>query len=264
MSPRPRTIKLTLAYDGTAYIGWQRQAAGTSIQALVETALGEIEGGAVDVGGASRTDAGVHALAQAASARLTHPMEPPTLVRALNAKLPDDVRVLSAEEVHDDFHARFSASSKTYRYRVLTGGVASPFEHRFAWLVPGPLNDREMARAARALVGRHDFAAFQSSGATAQSTVRTILSADVCRAETSRWPGGEPAGNASVITVEVTADGFLRHMVRALTGTLVEVGAGRRRPESIAELLDSRDRQAAGPTAPAHGLFLVRVTYDSR
>jgi tRNA pseudouridine38-40 synthase len=258
---RLRTIKLTLAYDGTAYVGWQRQAAGVSIQALVEAALAEIEGAAVDVIGASRTDAGAHALGQIASLRLTHPMDTDTIVRALNAKLPDEVRVLAAAETDASFHARYDARSKTYRYRIATAAILSPFARRYVWHVPGELDDATIERAAHRLEGRHDFAAFQASGSAAATTIRTIQSVHVQRCMSASWPVANSLRDGSVLSLEVTGDGFLRHMVRTVVGTLVEIGAGRRPLSTIDELLTSRDRQLAGQTAPAQGLFLVCVTY---
>lgn len=256
-----RTIRLTLAYDGTDYVGWQRQAEGVSIQGLVEAALAEIEGVAVDVTGASRTDAGVHALGQIASARLAHPMGAAIMMRALNAKLPEAVRVLAVSEAEARFHARHDARSKTYRYRIATGAVLNPFGHRFVWHLPGELDDAAIECAAGQLQGRHDFAALQASGSAAVSTIRTIYSLQVRRCAWARWPTPDSLLDDSLLSIEVTGDGFLRHMVRTIVGTLVEIGAGRLAQSTIHQLLTSRDRQLAGPTAPAQGLFLVRVTY---
>lgn len=251
-------LKLTLAYDGTDYVGWQRQAAGRSIQGVLETALAEMEGASVTVVGSGRTDAGVHALAQMASVRMARDVEPPVLVRALNAKLPSDIRVLAAAEVGGAFHARYSARSKTYRYCVSNGGVAAPFAARYAWHVAAPLRLDAMRAAGEQLVGRHDFAAFQSTGSAVHTSVRTLSSLAVER-RPECGPAELAGGGATLITVEVEADGFLRHMVRAIVGTLVEVGCGRRPAGDIASILASGRRDRAGPTAPARGLFLVRV-----
>lgn len=251
----PRTIRLTLAYDGTAYVGWQRQPNGTSIQALVEQALEPIEGAPVAVVGSGRTDAGVHALGQVASVRLGHPLSTGALVRALNARLPEDVRVLDAAEAADDFSARFSATGKTYRYRILAQPLGDPFERRYAWHVPQPLDTAAMEAALAALPGERDFASFQAAGSSVASTVR-CLTAAALSLETR-----PPGRHVSVIACEFSATGFLRHMVRNLVGTLVEVGAGRRSVASVAAALEARDRSAAGITAPPHGLFLVRVDY---
>ena len=158
------TFKITIAYDGTDFVGWQRQAAGTSIQGLLEDALRELDQRDVRVIGAGRTDAGVHALGQAASFSLSRPMDDDAVVRALNARLPDAVRVLSAAGVPDSFHARFGAVRKTYRYRIWNADVISPFERHYAWHIAGRLDREAMAAAAKILEGRHDFAAFQAAG----------------------------------------------------------------------------------------------------
>jgi tRNA pseudouridine38-40 synthase len=265
------SFKITAAYDGTDYVGWQRQAAGTSIQGLMEDALRELDGQAVAVAGAGRTDAGVHALGQAASFTLSRSVDAPTVVRAMNARLPPDVRVLSAVEVAPTFHARFAARSKIYRYRIWTRDVVSPFERRYTWSVPGPLDVDAMARAARLLEGTHDFAAFQAAGGEAATTGRTIMSSCVrSSSDEENEPGSnqknEPGlpgrtGRGGVIAYDVKADGFLRHMVRTIVGSLVEVGRRRRPAEWINEVLASRDRARAGQTAPASGLFLVSVDY---
>jgi tRNA pseudouridine38-40 synthase len=251
----PRTIKLTLQYDGTEYVGWQRQAEGVSIQGLLEDALRPIEGAHVTVHGAGRTDAGVHALGQVASIKLTATMEATTLARALNAVLPRDVRVRDAAEAADDFHARFSATGKHYRYRILNGGPGSPFELRYNWHVPQPLDFDAMARAAAVLEGRHDFAAFAAAGSASASTERTVTAVRI-RQDGAAWdvPG-------TLVTIDVEGEGFLRHMVRNIAGTLVEVGLGRWPAGAMQDILASRDRTRAGTTAPPQGLFLVEVRY---
>ncbi len=261
-----RTLKLTVQYDGTDLVGWQRQKTGRSVQGLLEEALAAIDGAPVTVNGAGRTDAGVHAIAQVASARVTTALEPPTLVRALNAKLPPDVRVDSVADAPDDFHARFSAKSKTYRYILLEADVAGPFAQRYVWRVPGRLNVEAMAEGARALAGRHDFTAFQSTGSAVTHAFRTVTAARVVE-----WPsdGSAPAPGVGsnqgpgtrIVVFDVTADGFLRHMVRAMTGTLVEVGLGRRPAAGVRAVVDGRARATAGATAPAAGLWLVSVDY---
>ncbi len=251
-----RVIKLTLAYDGTDYVGWQRQPNGPSIQALVEGALAPIEGRPVTVAGAGRTDAGVHALGQVASVELSAAIDPETLARALNATLPPDVRVLEAAEAAPGFHARFSATGKTYRYQIRQTPFVSPFEHRYVWHLARPLDVAAMADAARAFEGRHDFSAFQAAGSEVATTVRTVSGV---RVETHA-PAAPPDAGLLVV-VEIDADGFLRHMVRTIVGTLVEVGAGRRAASDVAALLQARDRGQAGATAPARGLMLVRVAY---
>jgi tRNA pseudouridine38-40 synthase len=244
-----RNLKVTLAYDGTRFVGWQRQAEGESIQGLLEAALARFEGAPVTVHGAGRTDAGVHALAQVASVRLTCQHDVRTLMRALNAHLPEELRVLAVDEAAPDFHARFSARGKTYRYQLRSGGVASPFDRAFVWSLPETLDVAAMQQAASALEGTHDFSAFQSVGNDVPSTVRR-LDASVVRPE------------GDLLVYEVTGEGFLRHMVRAIVGTLVEVGRGWRAADSMPALLAAADRGAAGATAPPHGLFLAAVHYD--
>lgn len=261
VSSLTRNLKFTLAYDGSSFVGWQRQAEGESIQGVLEDVLAKFEGAPVVVHGAGRTDAGVHALGQVASVHLGSELDETTLARAVNAQLPESVRVLKIETRGDDFHARFSATSKTYRYVIGRGELASPFTRAFSWHVPEALDVMAMRQAARHLVGRHDFSAFRSVGGGSPDSVRTITRAEVLAMGVSGpatlWgPGGE------TLSVELAADGFLRHMVRAIAGTLVEVGRGWREPESMAKLVSGVARSEAGATAPPQGLFLVRVDYD--
>jgi tRNA pseudouridine38-40 synthase len=268
-----RTIRLLIQYDGTELVGWQRQESGTSIQGVIEDALAKIEGGAVTLHGAGRTDAGVHAVGQVASVRLTTPLDDERLARALNANLPPAVRVFDLVTVADDFHARFSARSKTYEYRIWNGPAVPPFIRQFVWHVPQPLAIDLMQRAADALVGEHDFAAFQGTGSTVHTTMRTVTSARwnpdnswllpsalarTASADRRSLGGGWSGG---LLGFEMCGEGFLRHMVRAVTGTLVEIGLGRRARDDIPRLLASRDRSQAGRTAPACGLFLMKVEY---
>ena len=244
------TFKITVAYDGAGYVGWQRQASGVSIQGLIEDALRALDGRDVAVAGAGRTDAGVHALGQVAAFTLAREMAPDTLARALNAHLPPAVRVLRAEEAPPAFHPRFGARAKTYRYQLWTGEVLSPFERGRAWHVPGVLDVEAMRAAAQTLAGRHDFAAFQGAGSEVATTEREIFESAICSLQ------------SAMLVYEVTGSGFLRHMVRNIVGSLVEVGRGRRPAAWIGDVLAARDRTAAGPTAPPQGLFLVRVEYS--
>lgn len=265
-SPPPRavrTLKLTVAYDGTRLVGWQRQAAGDSVQALLEDTLARFEGAPVVVHGAGRTDAGVHALGQVASVRVTCEHDPATLLRGLNAALPVDLRVLSVDEAALDFHARFGARGKTYRYQIRNASIASPFERAFVWHVPQPLDVGAMDEAARILEGTHDFGVFQSAGSDTLDAVRTLFESRV-RLESgiAASSSGIGRGESGLVVYEVKGSGFLRHMVRTIAGTLVEVGRGWRNPGSMKDLLASRDRAHAGATAPPHGLFLVGVDYD--
>jgi tRNA pseudouridine38-40 synthase len=267
-----RILKLTLAYDGTRLVGWQRQAAGDSVQGVLEDALARFEGRPVTVHGAGRTDAGVHALGQVASVEVTFSHDVATLARALNAQLPADVRVLAVEEAGPGFHARFSARAKSYRYCIRNGPVVSPFERAFVWHVPQPLDVEAMRQAAARLLGRHDFAAFRSIGTDVPDAVRTLHVSTVVEtagavplvsaATTTPLASRCSSDAGALLTYEVTGDGFLRHMVRAIVGTLVEVGRGWRDPAQMDAVLHARDRARAGATAPPHGLFLVRVDYD--
>jgi tRNA pseudouridine38-40 synthase len=242
-------FKITVAYDGTEYVGWQRQAAGVSVQGLIESALRELDEADVTVFGAGRTDAGVHALAQVASFGLRRETTAEVVNRALNARLPQTVRVIAAEEAAAGFHARFSARAKTYRYRIWNSDVANPFERHYTWHIIDPLDVAAMSAAAQRLVGTHDFAAFQGTGGEAKTTTRTITHSAFVTPD------------SALIEYEIRGDGFLRHMVRSIVGTLVDIGRGRKPVDSMSEVLASGDRTRAGRTAPAAGLFLVRVDY---
>ena len=245
-----RTLKLTLSYDGTNYVGWQRQENGLSVQQLVEEAFVPLVGGGEPptVAAAGRTDAGVHALGQVASATLDIDLPVAAIRRALNVRLPSDVRVLDVEDVPPGFHAQFHATGKSYRYRLALTPVLSPFDRWFVWHVPDLRGVEAMRQAARALAGTHDFASFQAGGTAIRETTRTLSRVALLER------GGE-------LHVEVDGDGFLRHMVRIIVGTLVEIGAGTRMPADLPGILAARDRRAAGATAPPHGLTLVGVRY---
>jgi tRNA pseudouridine38-40 synthase len=248
-------LKLTVAYDGTGLVGWQRQASGVSVQGLLEEALAPLAGAPVSIAGAGRTDAGVHALAQVASVSLARDVSPDVVRRAMNVRLPPAVRVTAVDVVDAAFHARFRSTAKTYRYRLCNAEVVSPFEQPFVWHVPWPLLDvGAMRDAAARLAGHHDFAAFQGAGTDVETSERTIYSA---RVQADPLEGG-----GVLLAVELRGDGFLRHMVRAVAGTLVEVGRGRRPPAWMDEVLASKTRGRAGRTAPPQGLFLVGVEYD--
>jgi tRNA pseudouridine38-40 synthase len=248
-----RILKLIIEYDGTDYVGWQRQPVGRSIQGLLEDALAAFEGGPVTVHGAGRTDAGVHALGQVASVAVTATHDTDAFQRGLNAVLPLDVRVTDVTDAPAGFHARFSAVAKTYEYRIVNASFVSAFQHRFAWHVAGRLDAGKMRAAAATLAGTHDFAAFQGAGTAVHSTVRTI----------HRIAVRDGGGFDRPLVVEVEGDGFLRHMVRNIAGTLVEVGFGRWPVDRVFAILESRDRMLAGPTAPPAGLFLVEVRYSA-
>jgi tRNA pseudouridine38-40 synthase len=246
-----RTLKLTVQYDGTDFVGWQRQPEGVSIQGLLEDALSAFEDRPVTVHGAGRTDAGVHALAQVASVSMTAAHDVSAIQRGLNVALPPTVRVLDIVEMPAAFHARFDAVGKVYEYRIVNAPFVSPFLFRYAWHVPLRLDVGAMRDATEALVGSHDFEAFQGTGANVASTRRMIHRLE--------WEAGEGATRPLVMRVE--GDGFLRHMVRNIAGTAVDIGAGRWPPSRMADILASRDRRQAGRAAPACGLFLVAVRY---
>lgn len=254
---------LRIAYDGTAYAGWQRQDNGPSIQATLEEALAPLAGGPVSVTGAGRTDAGVHAEAQAAHVDLPDGIDPDVVVRAGNARLPPDVRIRGAVVVAGDLHARYSASGKTYRYSWLVSRTGHPLLARTTCLVPSRLDLVAMGQAAARVGGSHDFSAFQSVGTPVSSTVRTITAVEL-----GVRPGSDLGltllDDERLVEFEITGDGFLRHMVRALAGTLLEVGQGRRAPEDMDRLLAGAPRSEAGPNAPPHGLMLVKVHYPGR
>jgi tRNA pseudouridine38-40 synthase len=243
------TWRLVVEYDGTDFEGWQRQRDARTVQDALETAFARVTGARPALHGAGRTDAGVHAEGQVASVRVETRLVPADLQRALNAVLPRDVAVKQLEVTPDAFHARRDARSKLYVYRLWTGAARSPLRERRAHWV-SPRHDLDAMRAAAAaLVGTRDFASFQGAGAPKRSTVRTLARLAVEGA----W-GGD-------VEIHAEADGFLRHMVRNLVGTLLEVGRGRRSAASMNALVEARDRNLAGPTAPAHGLTLVLVRY---
>ena len=245
-----RTLKLTIAYDGTGFHGWQLQAGQPTVQGSVLEAIRRICPDVEELPGASRTDSGVHALGQCASFRTASTIPLERLRPALNGSLPRDIRIRSVEEAPPGFHARHSARGKLYRYWVDRAADSSPFTSRYALHVPDPLDVEAMQRAAQAFVGEHDFASYQCiSKGPERSTVRTIDSVRV-----------EEAG--SLLDVSVAGRSFLYRMVRAMVGTLLEVGRGKWEPARVAESIAARSRSTAGPTAPPYGLFLVAVAYS--
>jgi tRNA pseudouridine38-40 synthase len=247
-----RNIRLLLEYDGTDYVGWQRQATGPSIQAELEAALLRLTGAATSTRAAGRTDAGVHARGQVVTFQTASALPIHAFLRGLNAHLPQAIGVLDAQEAPPDFDARHSASGKMYRYQIWNSASRSPLRARTHWQVVRPLCLPAMAEAAAILVGRHDFRAFRAADCERKTTVRLITRLSVT--------SPEPA----VVHIEVEATAFLKNMVRILSGTLVEVGKGKLTPAQVAALLQSGRRQDAGPTAPAHGLLLCRVDYHER
>lgn len=271
MSQQPaRRIRMRLCYDGGAYRGFQLQPGGGTIQAVVEEALSGILQETVRVRAAGRTDAGVHAREQVVDFADSGRRDPAVLVRGGNALLPPDIRILSAEPVPLSFDARRDAGEKEYRYHLHLAPVDSPFLSRYAWRIGEELDLPAMEAALRAVVGRHDFSSFRGQGCTARTPVRTVLRAEVAGEEApevarpgSAPGGGTPGATASLVRVTLAGEGFLRHMVRNLVGTLVEVGRRRIPAAAMGEILRARDRTRAGPTAPACGLFLWRIRYDT-
>lgn len=244
-----QTFKLTLAYDGGAYSGWQLQTGQRTLQGALEEALEKITGEFIRCSASGRTDAGVHALGQVVSFRSTTQLPADTLQRALNAELPRDMAALAVVVAADDFHARRDAKRKTYRYVIDDGPVRDVFRRTYAWQARCRLNAEAMQEAALLLVGTHDFSSFETSGSPRESNVRTVYELKVAR----------PAADA--IFVEITANGFLYNMVRAIVGTLAEVGRGVQPVDWVPQVLAAADRCWAGQTAPAQGLFLVDVVY---
>ena len=242
-------VKLILSYDGTRFVGWQVQPNGRSVQSEVERALGTLHKSPRRVTAAGRTDSGVHARAQVVSFAEARPLPLSAYVNGMNALLPEDVAVRSATIEPDGFDARRSARGKRYRYVIENAATREPLDRLQAWQLFGPLDVAAMREAARHLVGRHDFAAFRAADCASDHAVREVRRLDVV---------GEANGRIEIV-VEATA--FVKHMVRNIVGTLVEVGQGRRTPASLPELLRGGDRRAAGRTAPPQGLFLEEVFY---
>ena len=274
-----RNIRLLIAYDGTDFHGWQSQPNALTVQECLESAIERILSEKAQVYGSGRTDAGVHASNQVANFKTDCPIPCDNLVKALNDALPPTVRIKDAHEVSARFHARYDVRSKTYRYRILQAPVCSPFLWRFVWHYPFPLDSERMVEAAKLFEGEHDFTSFAAvDGSTAEEScagadrdgsrrdsrsarppaAHKIEAAMVRRIFTSRILRRP---RTSMQIYEVSANGFLRHMVRNIVGTLMEVGRGKLEPNGILRILNARDRSMAGPTAPAQGLCLVRVEY---
>lgn len=244
-----RNIKLLIEYDGTNYQGWQVQPKGPTIQGVLEEKLGLLTGQPVRLFGSGRTDSGVHALSQVAHFKTQSQMDIRTIQRALNSLLPHDIVIQKAEEVGEGFHARKHSKSKIYEYRILNRNLRSAFHRGYVWHIPQKLNLTEMKKATQILVGEHDFSSFRSVGTPTRTAVRKVS-----RAEWKR-------GRDGLIRFEIEANGFLKQMVRAIVGTLVEVGKSKMKAVEFRKILDSKDRKKAGPTAPAQGLFLKEVKY---
>jgi tRNA pseudouridine38-40 synthase len=244
-----KNFKLVIEYDGSAYCGWQRQPNGPTIQACIEEALERMTRSHIKLIGSGRTDAGVHALGQCANFACDTAIDAQAFRNGLNSLLPDDIVIRSCEEVHAGFHARFDVQSKTYRYRILNSPLPAAIGRQYQWWIRTPLDVAAMREAAGYLIGEKDFKAFEAAGSPRAHTIRHVMRAELRREDESH------------LIFEIRAQGFLRYMVRNITGTLVQVGKGQLAPREVAVILDTRDRSQAGMTAPAHGLCLVEVFY---
>ncbi|MDO6353760.1 tRNA pseudouridine(38-40) synthase TruA [Caloramator sp. CAR-1] len=243
-----KNIKIVIEYDGTRYCGWQRQKNGVSIQETIEKAIEKVTGEKIEIIGSSRTDAGVHAKGQVANFLTSSTVPPEKICYAINSFLPDDIVILSSQEVPLDFHSRYNSKGKKYSYTILNRKIPSALLKNYSAHIPYELNIEDMIRASKYFLGEHDFSAFKSTGSSVKGNVRTIKRLELIKDE-------------DIIKMFIEANGFLYNMVRIIAGTLIEVGKGRIKPDDIPFILDSRDRKKAGPTAPAQGLCLEKVYY---
>ncbi len=244
-----RNIRLLIEYDGTNYQGWQVQPRGPSVQGMIEEKLARITGETIRLVGSGRTDSGVHAFGQVANFKTKSNLGVDSIQKALNSFLPQDIVIQRAEEVEEGFHARRDSKSKLYQYQILNRNFRSAFRHEYAWHISQKLDLGEMKKATQILIGEHDFSSFRSVGSPTRTAIRRVIRAE--------WK----EGREGLIRFEIEANGFLKQMVRALVGTLAEVGRGKIDSEEFQKILESKDRKVAGPTAPAHGLFLKEVKY---
>ena len=243
-----KRVKLTVAYDGTNYCGWQVQPNGITIQEVLNQCLSEFTGEKIETIGASRTDAGVHALGNVAVFDTEMRMPGDKFSFALNQRLPEDIRIQKSEKVDADFHPRYVKSQKTYEYRILNCRFPIPTERFYSHFTYIPLDVDKMKEAASYLIGEHDFKSFCGTGAQVKTTVRTVKEIQI-----------EKSGDR--ITIRITGEGFLYNMVRIIAGTLMDIGGGLYPPEKMKEILEAKDRKKAGPTAPARGLTLMKIQY---
>ena len=244
-----KRIGMVVAYDGTNYCGWQIQPNGITIQGVLNKCLTDLLGEKIEVMGASRTDAGVHALGNVCVFDTNTRIPGEKISYALNQSLPEDIRIQLSEEVEPDFHPRYTDSEKTYEYRILNRTFPVPTERLYSYFYHYKLDEQKMREATSYLIGRHDFASFCGSGAQVRSTIRTITSAMVER-------------DGDIITIRISGTGFLYNMVRIIAGTLIEIGNGQYPPEKMKSIVEACDRSAAGPTAPACGLTLIGIRYE--
>ncbi|MBW1895659.1 MAG: tRNA pseudouridine(38-40) synthase TruA [Deltaproteobacteria bacterium] len=250
MDSSPQNFKLLIEYDGTAYSGWQRQSSDRTIQGTIESALNTMTERSVALIGSGRTDAGVHAVAQVANFRVETRLAPDVFLRGLNGLLPADIVIRDCSRVDEDFHARYDAKSKVYEYRILNHPIRAALFRQYAWHISTPLNLEAVRTAMGHLKGEQDFSAFQAAGGNQAHAVRTVINPRLSEKDAE-----------SHVVFSIEADGFLRHMVRNIVGTLVDVGLGKTSPAGFKDILLSKDRSRAGITAPAQGLFLMEVKY---
>jgi tRNA pseudouridine38-40 synthase len=242
-------FKLTIEYDGSGYCGWQRQKNEPTIQGEIEKALNKMTGQTISLKGSGRTDSGVHAYGQVANFSCHTSLTAQVFLKGLNSLLPEDIVIRACENVSEVFHARYSAKHKSYAYRILNQTLPCVIGRQYAWHIQTQLDIDTMRLALRHVVGTHDFKAFEGAGSPRANTIRTVENAELYRED------------LNYLIFEITADGFLRFMVRNVVGTLVDVGSGKLTPDDFFRILQSKDRNQAGATAPSHGLFLMRVEY---
>lgn len=244
-----KNLKLTVAYDGSGYHGFQRQANAQTVQQVLEETLTALMGEPIIIAGAARTDAGVHAYGQTVSFRTTSRVPTDRIPVAMQGMLPRDIAVLDAQEMPDIFHARFAATGKLYSYRILNSTVTDPLQRNYVWQVAKPLDVAAMQTVLQQIIGEHHFGAFQSAGSSAKNPVRTLYDATCTCQET-------------LLEFRFHGNGFLYHMVRNIVGTVVNVGLGKILPDTFQQIFSGQDRRKAGATAPASGLYLLRVFYE--
>ena len=247
--PGARNFKIIVEYDGSQYCGWQRQNNDPTIQETIEKALMKMTDQKISLIGSGRTDAGVHAYGQVANFRCDTRLTANDFLGGLNSLTPEDIVIAACEEVEEEFHARFSATTKTYHYRILNRPNPAAIARQYAWHIRKPLNLDAMRTALPHFIGSHDFKAFEGAGSPRAHTIRNVKKADL------------KEENDGYVVFEIEADGFLRYMVRNIVGTLVEAGLSKITPEDVKQILESKDRTRAPATAPAQGLFLIRVNY---
>lgn len=242
-------VRLTISYDGTNYCGWQIQSNGITVEEVINRELTDLLKEDIAIIGASRTDSGVHAVANIAVFDTNTKIPAEKISFALNQRLPDDIRIQKSEQVADDFHPRYCNSTKTYEYKILNRRFPDPLKRLYTHFVYMPLDVDKMKKAAEYIVGEHDFASFCSAGSQVKTTVRTVYTLDVSKEN-------------DIISIRISGNGFLYNMVRIIVGTLMKVGLGIYTPEHVKEIIDSKDRYAAGPKAPARGLTLIGIEYE--